>query len=576
MTRRVLPMLGAVLACAVAAGCASIPSSSPPRVIGDSVAATPAPDSVDPRYDAITPQPGQQPTEILRDFLAVGGSHERRHARARAYLTPSGDESWNDAGGVTVLEDQTVYLNVLRGGAEVQLKAQQRGRVDPAGSYLAESKPYSHTFRLEQVDGQWRIDNPPPGVLVQFTTFYYSAYRPYNVYFLDSTRTRVVPDVRWLAAAQDALPSVLVGALEKGPSPWLQDAVRSDLADVTLQSNVVQESDRVQVYLTGPGDSDPALQRGAYAQLVWTLDQVGVGGVEVVYNGQPAQPRGSPQPLQRLADWRGFDPDGLPLATPGYFVRGGRVRTTTGSAVAGPAGRGAYAVSSVGVSTDQRSMAVVASRPGGRVALRVGRTRGPLRSVLTAGTLTPPSWGASSDEVWTVRDGREVVLVPVSGRPVRVAVPALDRLGPVTALRLSRDGARVALVAGAESRRRLLVGVVVRQNGAVRVDGLRELTVPDGPVSDASWSDAIGLIVLVRAGEQNSALYSVGTDGVAPGRLVPTSGLPGPPAATAAAPNLPLLTVAAGTIWQTPGGTELWTRVVREPVVGDSAPAYPG
>ncbi len=573
--RGVLGVLAAVLAGLMAAGCASIPSSSRPQVISESVPAPVASEDTDPRYDAITPQPGEAPLDIVRDYLAVGGSFERKHARARAYLTPAADKDWDDEGGVVSLEDPTVDLEVRRGGAEVALKAQQRGTVGSDGSYLPSAVPFPYVFRLEKQNGEWRISNPPSGVLVRSSTFD-SAYRPYNVYFLDSTRTRVVPDVRWLAAPTDALPSLLVGALEKGPSAALRGAVRSDLEGARLQSNVVQENDRVRVYLTGLGDHADAAPPGAFAQLVWTLNQLGVGGIEVYDDGQQVQPRGDrQQALQRLSDWRDFDPDAMSVSTPAYFVRNGAIWTTDNAPVPGPAGRGDYGAVSVGASPDERSLAVVGRGGGGRPALFVGGAHGALRPVLLANSLTAPSWGTASDEVWTVRDGRDVFLVPTRGGPTRVTMPALDQIGPIRALKLSRDGTRVAMVAGPAGRQRLQVGVVVRDNGAVRIDRVSALDVGEASVSDVSWSDALGLAVLVRAGLPDSALYSVSIDGVFPARLITSSGLPGPPAATAAAPGLPLLTTAAGSIWQTPAHDQPWTRVTRDPIP-DSAPAYPG
>jgi hypothetical protein len=570
-------VLAAVAACLPAAACATIPSSSRPQVINQSVSASPPPQEADPRYAAINPQPGEQPIEIVRDLLAVGGSFERRHERARAYLTDAGNAGWVDEGGVTVLED-AVYLDVRRGGAEVSVRAQQRGRVDRDGAYVPSPAPYRYTFRLEKnLVGEWRIANPPPGVLVTSATFN-AAYRPYSVYFLDSTRTKVVPDVRWIAAGRDSLPSLLVGALERGPSEWLAGAVRSDLERARLQSNVVQESDRVRVYLTGLGDGADALPPGGFAQLVWTLHQLGVGGVETYVDGQPVQPRGGARRLlQRLADWGSFDPDALPLSAPGYYVRDGIVRTTDDVPVRGPAGRGDYAAVSVAVSMDRRMLAVVGRDSRDRPTLFVGRSGAALRPVLTGTSLTAPSWGQSNDEVWTVRDGREVVVVPVAGPARGVAVAGVEQAGPIRSLRQSRDGSRVALVAGSRQRESLFVGVVMRQNNAARVDRLRKLDVGDEPVSEASWSDNSYLLVLVRAGEQDSALYTLGTDGESASQLVSTAGLPGPPAAIAAppAPGLPLLTVAAGALWQTPASGEPWRRAQREPARA-AAPVYPG
>ena len=332
----------------------------------------------------------------------------------------------------------------------------------------------------------------------------------------------------------------------------------------------------MQVYLTGLGDRSDPITPSGFAQLVYTLNQFGVGGVEVYSDGQPLQPRGADQPLQRLSDFRSFDPGALPATAPGYFVRNGAVWTTAGTPAPGPAGQGDYGARSVAVSADQRWMAVVGRGSGGRPTLFVGRAGRPLRAVLTGASLSPPSWlTPAAEEVWTVRNGTEVVLVPTRGAATPVVVPALDRIGPVRALRLSRDGTRLALVAGPAGRERLYISVVNRQASAAWVPDPVELDVGEGPVTDVSWSGALDLVALVRGGEQDSALYALRVDGVTAGRLVSTSGLPGPPSAVAAAPSLPMLTVAAGTVWRTLASDEPWTRVSRDGGAG-SAPAYPG
>jgi len=242
-----------------------------------------------------------------------------------------------------------------------------------------------------------------------------------------------------------------------------------------------------------------------------------------------------------------------------------------------PAGGGDYDARSVAVSMNRRMLAVVGRDSRDRPTLFVGRFGAALRPVLTGASLTPPSWGASDDEVWTVRDGHEILVVPVVGQPRSAAVGALGQAGPIRSLRLSRDGARVALVAGPSQRASLHVGVVIRQNTAVRVDRLRELDVGDEPVSEASWSDNSSLYALVRAGQQDSALFALGIDGESASQLVSTTGLPGPPEALAAPPQpgLPLLTVAAGALWQTLASGEPWTRAQREPAKA-AAPVYPG
>jgi lipoprotein LpqB-like beta-propeller protein/sporulation and spore germination protein len=564
-TVALLVTAGALL---VSTGCASIPVTSPPQVIPQSVPAA-APAGGDIRYDGIVPRPGESPEDIVRDFLKAGGSTERAHTRARAYLTPTASKHWNDNAGALIIEN-SFYVDTQQGDSVMKLSAQRHGRINDDGSYVSTEGAYSYPFHLTKVDGEWRIENPPQGLLIELSTFE-SAYRPYDVYFLNSGESKVVPDVRWYAAPADSLATLLVTALEHGPSKWLADAVTNDLTGVTLESNIVQERDRVKVYLTGLGDQQDTLPAGGFAQLVWTLSQLGVGAVEVYSDGQLIRPPNNPDlTLQQLKNWQGFAPDSLSVNASGYFIRDGAVWTTKDAPLAGPAGRSSFGAASVAASVDESSVAVVRRTAGGRV-LYVGPP-GLLRPTISGATLSRPTWGSGIREVWAVRDARDVMLVTVDGRSYPVEVPQGPQIGPIRALSLSRDGARVALVAGPSGRERLWIGVVVRDDGA-QIQGLRPLDVGDTPVSDVSWSDAGTVIVLTRSGEQDSSLYSVDVDGGSPAVLVSTTGLPGPPTAVAAGPTL--LTIAAGTLWRTPVASESWTKV-EDRRGGESAPAYPG
>jgi dipeptidyl aminopeptidase/acylaminoacyl peptidase len=193
---------------------------------------------------------------------------------------------------------------------------------------------------------------------------------------------------------------------------------------------------------------------------------------------------------------------------------------------------------------------------------------------LVGRSLTTPTWGGAIDEVWTVRNGTEILQVPSQGSPSPVAAEDLDRIGTVSVLRLSRDGARVALVAGPRGGQKLYVGSVTRSGGAA----LGELTVitPDlRNVVDVAWSAADLLLVLTRSGASDAALHSVAIDGSV-AETVTTSGLPGPPSTLAAAPKMPMLTVAENGIWRLRDPQDAWTSVQRNGNVPDSAPAYPG
>lgn len=569
--RTAAALLSVTAALFVSAGCASIPSSSRPQVISQSVPSSSPGADEDLRYDEIVPRPGEVPEDVVRDFLRASGSFERGHARARAYLTDSANAKWRDVKGAVILED-SLYLNPVAGGTTVSMTAQQRGRINEDGSYVAGKAAYPYKFRLQKVKGNWRIDNPPDGLLIEEGTFEV-AYSSYDVYFLDATRTRLVPDVRWYAAAPESVPTQLVTALEQGPSQAIEGAVLSDLNGITLQNNIEQGGDRVKVLLTGLSDGADTLSTGGFAQLVWTLHQIGVGGIEVYADGRLLAPRTFPtRTLQQFGDWRSFDPDGLTATATSYVIQDGAVETTQGAPVAGPAGRTTFRARTAALSIDQRSLAVVRGATGGQ-ALYVGAPNS-LHAAVTGAELTRPTWGLGNREVWTVRNGRDVLIVPVTGQAVRVSMERSDEVGHIQALSLSRDGTRVAVVGGTPGEQKLWIGIVNQEGGSTTIDRMRPMEIGDGPVSDASWSDALSVVALTGAGPGRS-LYSVDVTEVAAPRLIGTAGLPGPPTAIAAAPSLPLLTIAAGGLWRAVSTDNPWTRVpdIRPGVV---APVYPG
>lgn len=551
-------------------GCAGVPSASTPRVL-ESVPAGGLVDEPDVRFQPISPQAGESAVTIVKDFLAASESPDPQHRIARQFLTPSAARSWRDDAGAVVLSVRP-YVEKQDGGASVTIRTNQVGRVNGAGSYRATSAPYSETFDLERVNGEWRISHLPDGVIVADAAFQ-DSYRRLNVYFLDRTGARMVPDPRWFSAPRESLPNELLDALLNGPSPALGSAVRTELGPgISLTGNVVPESDGVRVYLSGLGRLGDVARAEACAQIVWTLNQLGGPGVEIYDDGQLVE-LPDVDAIQHVGDWGKYDPDDLPLTAPGYFVSGGAVWTTEGRRVAGAAGLGTLHAKSVAVSRNLSRLAVV-----GRVArgetLYIGAAKGILRRSLTARSLTAPTWGPALDEAWTVRDGHQIIQVRSQGSPTAVSAPDLDRVGPVTVLRLSRDGARIAVIAGTPGAQRLYVGAVSRSD-RVSVEQLISITPGLANVTDVAWSTGDTLIALTRNSPSDAVLHSVTVDGSAIDTL-PTSGLPGPPSAVAAAPKLPTLTVAQDGIWRLRDPQGTWTDVPRGDRPLDMAPVYPG
>jgi len=573
-----LPVAGrvgtALAVVAVLVGCAGVPESSAPRIV-EAIPRTGVTEEPDVRLQPSSPQPGQTPEEVVRAFVDAASSTDRRHGIARQFLTAGAAERWHDDAGATVLA-KTPYFTLETSGSELTIRGDQVGIVDATGAYTSyppAGLSYSYRVTLSRVDGQWRITNPPSGVIMTASSFN-QAYRRLNVYFVDRTESRVIPDPRWLSASRDALPNLLLKALLDGPSTSLADAVATELGDgVSLASNVVPETDRVRVFLSGLTDQGTGALVAASAQIVWTLSQLGTAGVEIYDDGQLLAPPGVGA-VQRLGDWRAYDPDSLALSTPGYFVRQGAVWTTDGKPTPGPAGRDTYQAQSVGVSRDLARLAVVGRIPHG-VALYVGPARGQLVRRQTASSLTAPTWDPATGAAWTVRNGTDIIQVSSSGQPVRVKVQDLDRAERIGKIRLSPDGCRVALLVGPTGDQALYIGAVSRSESAVTA--LRPIVPRLTNVVDVAWATAGSLVVLTRNGGSDATLWSVAVDGSS-AEPTTSSGLPGPPSAVAAAPDQPTLAVSEGGIWRLHDPREGWTGVPPRSTgsVVVAAPTYPG
>jgi hypothetical protein len=248
--------------------------------------------------------------------------------------------------------------------------------------------------------------------------------------------------------------------------------------------------------------------------------------------------------------------------------------------VPGPAGSGEYQVVSGAQSPDGSELAVVVRRPTGGVSLRVGRYGETPREVdLPASQMTRPTWtpGSStadaSNELWTVADGNLVRVVRTAdGAWVPQAVNAgeLATFGPITQLRLSRDGVRVAVVAGG----RLVVCSVVRnQDSSVTLHAPRALQWNTlGNVVDVDWQSQDSLVVATSSPTTPVARLPV--DGLQVDRYS-SANLTAPVTAVAAAPGRPVMVVDASGGWTANDIGEVWRSMPINFGVG-SLPFYPG
>jgi hypothetical protein len=174
-----------------------------------------------------------------------------------------------------------------------------------------------------------------------------------------------------------------------------------------------------------------------------------------------------------LSTVQSFNPDRVPgtgaVAADPYFTdpRGAIIDLRTRAPLYGPVGTGSAHVHSAAMSAANGTLAAVSNLIGPKrgQTLLIGA---PLNSqatqrALEATTLTQPSFSRSGDEVWVVQNGAsknpEIYQVSTSltssgtngaatASRAKVGAAQLAGKGPVTALTLSPDGVRVAIVAG--------------------------------------------------------------------------------------------------------------------------------
>jgi hypothetical protein len=513
---------------------------------------------------------------MVRGFVDAAASTLQGHPVARDHLAGDAAASWSDESGITLVGAD--YATVTTDAGTVVMTGDLVGYVDPRGVFAdAPEEVFTHEFALVDVDGQWRIANPPDG-LVMLVPDFERLYDDLAAYFVDPTGQRVVPDPRYLLSGE-AQPTTLVQRLLDGPSPALSAGVENALEGVTLLRAVTVSGSTARVDLAGL-DALPPVQLGQLcAQLVWTLDQLeGLSSVEITTIGDPLPLEGAPA-VQRADDWAAFNPEAVPADAAGHYVDAGRLMTVEGQPAPGPAGSGTLAITSAAVSADPRTSAltdmVAVASTGSTASLLAGRYGQDLGSVLQATRLSVPSVAATRPEFWVVRDETTVVRVPAGTGPQPVNVPTLPEQGRAVALQLSPDGVRAALVVRRDGDTHLRVGTVVRTpDGQVALRDLDEIAPALTGVTDVAWRTAGRLVVLAADGGEDGVVpYEVGVDGWGL-EEVPTSGLPSQPTSLAAAPGQPPLVSAGGSVWELTGGT--WVTLVRgqQPVPG-TEPFYP-
>ena len=522
------------------------------------------------------PATGAKPEDVVAGFLVAAAGSQSDYAIARTYLTSSAARSWQPTARALVYDDSASNAvgSARPSGAArvVPLRAPLLATVSADGDYTVATpgEAIHADFRLVREGGEWRIANPPAGLLL--TTLDLSrSLRPQAVYFLNRDLSLVVPNTVFMSATPPGLATALMRALLHGPTAWLAPAVRTAIpAGTTLRSTVpVDDNGTATVDLSQQVLDSTASQRAQLsAQIVWTLRNVpGLTRVRLLADGNPFDVPTAGSTQSRDA-WPTYDPAALTPSAQGYYRAGNRVMTVSGAHPPGLFGTSPSVLTDIALSPDL-AFAAGLTHTGNRSTVYAGSLAAKPRAVYSAdAAFTAPSWDASG-ELWTVQLSPvpQVLVIRPAAPVVRVPAPGLAGLA-IRELRISRDGTRVAVVARSGRGTELLVGrVSTTGDGALRLDGFR---VPDptlGDVGHVTWADANTVLLLGRGPGGARIPWLVDVDGANPGPLS-TSGLTSY-AAVAGAPGQPVLAESGGEIYQAAHG--LWT-----PVGRGREPAYPG
>jgi hypothetical protein len=557
-------LAGVVAAAVVAGACSGVPSSSSPQVIGSGVGAArlgPQPSN--------TPEPGAEARKIVQGFLRANIGEPIDPRGAREFLTPDEQRKWSDR-TVTVLSGsvQDAQVRAASGSdpAIVTVSGTRIGTLAADGTYLplpaasgGGGQAWSYSYSLVTVAGQWRIKDAPDGLVVYAAEFA-QTYKAVKLYFYDLAEQHLVPDLRYtVLTSPQAIASWQLTQLLDGPRSQLDSAVRTEWQNQTPSvhpSVTVSAGPLVSVELPGSSHLESDTKRRLATELMATFVQAPSQTImQITDGGAVIDVPGIPQQFTTADISAATGLLGPPPPLPAFYIDDGRLVSADGKPVDGPIGAGARYLTSVAVAARRSDDYYVAATTGTGSAQTfwIGRASSGLRKTnVPAGPLTRPSWAPGLQEAW-VGDGPNLYRVDMTGK--KTAVPTGLLGGRITAVRLSPEGSRVAMiVAGLGGTSQLWVGAVVR-SGSVRVDSAQPITPPSYTLTDVAWNDDLTLYVIGRDATHSYGIWAANVDGsISTGGASllsrSRSGLPQAPDSIAAAPGVSQWVSAGGNVFE--------------------------
>ena len=505
--------LGAVLSVAVlVSSCASLPNSSEPQSLKRL-------DNPSSQQDS-GPISGREPDLLLRDFYANSANPLKQYAQARNYLTPDANNQWKPGPETVIIDRIGMSRNSTAGADHVSYTVTGTivGTLGEGGAYNPRNEDYRAVVTLERRDGEWRIAELPNQAIIERTELR-NRYIPRDLYFFDPTGNTLVPDRRWMFAGTNTQDTALISLLLAGPSPTLAPGVMDELpnsAAYTRTNNGVYE-------LTGLSSLSEAARRRLAAQLTWTLALAEISEPfsfsidgDLVRNDRN-------NPKLSVNDFPEYNPSasGTSAGVLYALTNGKASSISDGNVVAVPGFLGTNGgIESMDVAslnhTNVAASVVTTNAEGDKKSqLYMGPVDGDSTKILTAATLTKPTFEANSQAVWTVMDGNKVMRVAQSSSSSSISQTEVDTSelgenhGDISVLRLSPTGVQAAFIVDG----RVYVATVARPTaGDRKLTNVRELVpaIGDSAIT-LEWS--VNSTLLVGTVSTDTPVWRAEVDG---------------------------------------------------------------
>jgi NACalpha-BTF3-like transcription factor len=459
-------------------------------------------DTVDVDFLPPGPSVGASQEEILLGFIAAGTAAQNNYRVARSYLAQDISNEWNPnqlaliragEGQVEVVDEETLQYSV-----PVLASVDESGRYDQAQAIGFQDL----AFGFVQENGEWRISDAPPGIVLTEVAFR-EAFASFRLYYFSADYREVVPDSRWFATRGDVM-SKIVRGLGDAPTFWLDQGatvtafppgLRLVLPPVIVNGQALVDVTSVML------ETDEVQRQRVLQQLTLSLQQVpGVASVEISVNQIPLAidlPADEQVSLSLGRDARAMVVRGREFG----YIQGGRIERVDGVSEL----VGALRPSQVFFSPLRQEAAVVTAEGVWRIAGGLAPTE-PLDA--RENVIRPIIDGCGILWSATATLGPDALLVfPETGEPDSVAIE-LPGDSTLVSMELARDNTRLVLVVQTEIGVRVLLAAIERDDECFpqRLGDFVELAQLTGQAVDAAWVDEQDIAVVTKQGSVGEAI----------------------------------------------------------------------